>query len=154
MIRNVNFFDKIGSLIPGYSGYAERDSRRNCDKLLREALSSKLSENESMVIKLINKSIKDSNRQLMRELESIRKEINTTYSKIKFSPYGVSSFFSDDQIKEDELAEIYKFDLNLSKEIDDFSSNLLSYKNDQLSISLAKINDLLNLRNQFIKNHK
>ena len=34
MERSKNIFDKLGSLIPGYRGYAERDSRRNCDKLL------------------------------------------------------------------------------------------------------------------------
>ena len=31
MQRTKNIFDKIGSLIPGYRGYAERDGRRNCD---------------------------------------------------------------------------------------------------------------------------
>ena len=44
MKRSKSIFDKIGALIPGYRGYAERDSRRNCDKLIRNQISEKLSE--------------------------------------------------------------------------------------------------------------
>ena len=46
MDRLKNVFDKIGSLIPGYKGYAERDGRRNCDKILRDSISAQLSECE------------------------------------------------------------------------------------------------------------
>ena len=42
MDRKVNILDKIGALIPGYSGYAERDGRRNCDKILRESIANQL----------------------------------------------------------------------------------------------------------------
>jgi hypothetical protein len=42
MDRIKNIFDKIGSLIPGYKGYAEREGRRNCDKILRESIVAKL----------------------------------------------------------------------------------------------------------------
>ena len=38
MERKKNIFDKIGSLIPGYIGYAERDSRRVCDQKIRKEI--------------------------------------------------------------------------------------------------------------------
>ena len=40
MERDLTIIDKIGSLIPGYRGYVEREGRRNCDKQLRSNLSS------------------------------------------------------------------------------------------------------------------
>ena len=49
MKRNKNIFDKIGSLIPGYRGYSEKDSRRNCDKLLRNRISDQLLDVEDIV---------------------------------------------------------------------------------------------------------
>lgn len=36
--RNVNLLDRIGSIIPGYIGYAKRDNQRISDKLLRDKL--------------------------------------------------------------------------------------------------------------------
>ena len=118
MDRKVNILDKIGALIPGYSGYAERDGRRNCDKQLRSILSSKLFECEKILVKRINKAINNSDKPLMRTIEDCRKLINTTQSKINYAPYGESGFFSDQQIKEDELMKIYHFDLEMAKEVE------------------------------------
>ena len=103
MERPGNISDKIGSLIPGYKGYAERDGRRNCDKQLRSILSSKLIECENTLVNRINEAITNSDKSLMRKVEVCRKFINTTQSKVNYAPYGESGFFSDQQIKEDEL---------------------------------------------------
>jgi hypothetical protein len=46
MKRETNIFDKIGTLISGYKGYQERDSRRECDRQLKELIANKLSETE------------------------------------------------------------------------------------------------------------
>jgi hypothetical protein len=40
--RKVNILDKIGSLIPGYQGYATRDNMRISDKQIRTNASEKL----------------------------------------------------------------------------------------------------------------
>jgi hypothetical protein len=48
MDRVKNIFDRIGSLIPGYSGYADREGRRNCDKVLRDSIVVKLIEVEKL----------------------------------------------------------------------------------------------------------
>ena len=34
--------EKLGSLVPGYAGYADRETRRECDQVLRLAVSSRL----------------------------------------------------------------------------------------------------------------
>ena len=113
MEREKNFFDKIGSLIPGYAGYAERDGRRNCDKILRDAVSLKLFDLERRLNQKMLDVLKKEGVKKMQELEDLRKLINTLSSKIKFAPYGVSSFFADNQIKEDELSNVYQYDLNI-----------------------------------------
>ena len=42
----------------------------------------------------------------MNDIEKTRKNMNTLISKIEYAPYGASSFFSDNKIKEDELHDM------------------------------------------------
>jgi len=154
MQRNVSFLDKLGSLIPGYNGYAKRDGRRNCDKNLRNLLASHLNKSEKILVKRINKAISKLDKDLMRKLEDCRKEMNTIQSKVKFAPYGESSFFSDQQIKEDELMKIYQFDLDMGELVNDIFSKSNDSDSDYLLNKVDELNTILYNRNNFIKEHK
>jgi hypothetical protein len=153
MDRKKNIFDRIGSLIPGYRGYAERDSRRNCDKQIRESVYVELMLIEKIVTKKILDAIKEKDKDLMRQLESKRKDLNTLSSKIKYAPYGESSFFSDKQIKEDELLEIYKFDLLILETVEDFKE-IEEISLNAIDIFNVKLSELLDRRNAFIGEHR
>ena len=152
--RSKNIFDKVGALIPGYRGYAERDSRRNCDKLLRNNISIELDKCSTLVNKRIKNEIKNKNLEIIQDLEECRQQINTLSDRIKYSPYGESSFFADTLIKENELEHIYKFDYEMLNMIKTFKneSNL-----DDIMIINSFIDSLVSLidnRNNFIKEHK
>jgi hypothetical protein len=58
MDRKKNIFDKIGSLIPVYRGYAEREGRRNCDKILREKIITKLIDTEKILYEQMSEALK------------------------------------------------------------------------------------------------
>ena len=154
MERPGNISDKIGSLIPGYKGYAERDGRRNCDKQLRSILSSKLIECENTLVNRINEAITNSDKSLMRKVEVCRKFINTTQSKVNYAPYGESGFFSDQQIKEDELMKIYHFDLDMAEVVDEIENIILDHDTEIIMQKLSELNNVLRSRNQFIREHK
>ena len=154
MERTVNILDKIGSLIPGYRGYAERDGRRNCDKQLRSILSSKLIECENTLVNRINEAITNSDKPLMRKIEVCRKLINTTQSKINYAPYGESGFFSDQQIKEDELMKIYHFDLDMAEVVCEIENIILEHNIESIMKKLSELDNILRSRNQFIREHK
>jgi hypothetical protein len=154
MERPGNISDKIGSLIPGYKGYAERDGRRNCDKQLRSILSSKLFECENILVNRINEAITNSNKPLMRKIEVIRKSINTTQSKVNYAPYGESGFFSDQQIKEDELMKIYHFDLDMAEVVCEIENIILEHDTESIMRKLSELDNVLRSRNQFIREHK
>jgi len=91
--RSKNIFDKIGSLIPGYRGYADRDSRRNCDKLLRNEIAKEILGNESVINEKIKQEVKDKNFDALQDLEERRQSLRSLSEKIKYAPYGESSFF-------------------------------------------------------------
>jgi hypothetical protein len=151
MKRNKNIFDKIGSLIPGYRGYSEKDSRRNCDKLLRNRISDQLLKVEDIVrdrLKLIimQKKIND-----IELLESLRKKVNTLSDKVRFAPYGESSFFADSKIDEDELEKIYEYDFYLLIDLEKINKDLVTSNLEEI---IDKIYKTLDERNIFIGEHK
>ena len=154
MDRIKNVFDKIGSLIPGYKGYAERDGRRNCDKVLRDSISAQLSESEQNIYSQMKDALKVKDKSKMTDLEEVRKETNTFLSKVKFAPQGATSFFSDNQIKENELFSIYQYDLDLATNVKIFfelstSGDLVATKNQ-----LKNCKEILLNRNNFITENK
>lgn len=149
MKKKVTFLEKIGSLIPGYKGYSERDSRRDCDKVLRDLISRKFQIFEKQMNEFGLKAFKQKDIEKMQSVEHIRKELNTLKSKIQFAPYGASSFFADNQIKEDELFEIYQFDLDLFEWSEKVISCDLSNLED-LSKYVDLCSNTLQNRNEFI----
>jgi|TARA_B110000967_G_C18877333_1_gene559099 hypothetical protein len=153
MKRKTNILDRIGSLIPGYRGYAERDGRRNCDKQLRSILSSKLFECETILVNQINEAIINSNKPLMRKIEICRKSINTSHSKVNYAPYGESGFFSDQQINEDELMRIYQFDLDMAEVVGEVENVIIDHDIEIIMKKLSELDNVLKNRNQFIREH-
>jgi len=156
MERAKNIFDKIGSLIPGYRGYAEREGRRQCDKLLREEIISVIAKCEEDIGSQLDEDIKvkDKDVEKIKSLENNRKRINTLASKIKFSPYGISAFFSNSQLKETELEQIYKKDLAILESVNSLKSYIKQKAHKEILLEIANIEDILEERNKFIKEFK
>lgn len=154
MDRKVNIFDKIGSLIPGYTGYSERDSRRNCDKQLRFRLSKKLEICENILIERMELAITKSDKEFMRKIEKCRKKLNTISSKLNYAPYGASGFFSDEKIENDTLEEVYTFDLRLLNITSDFEKCVTNQDDDEIMNKINMISSILIDRNDFILRQK
>lgn len=152
-LRKINVFDKIGTLIPGYQGYADRDSRKNCDKKLRVHLSDRLNQFEDSTINKIVDSVNKSNLENLTGLETIRKIANNLSSKIIYAPYGSNSFFSNQKIHAKELDKIYKFDLDISEKIELLFPNEAINDKEVINI-INSIEDILINRNNFIKKFK
>ena len=154
MDRIKNIFDKIGSLIPGYQGYAERDGRRNCDKILRESIANQLIECEKTLYSQMSNALKNKDKIKMGEIEELRKQTNTLMSKVKFAPYGATAFFSDNQIKEDELFNIYQSDFELADNVSNLFDLLQSEELNLIDLQIKKCFTNLNNRNNYINEFK
>ena len=154
MERTTNIFDKIGSLIPGYRGYTEREGRRNCDKILREEISTKLSETEKILYEQMSEALRQKDKEQLLNIEEIRKEINTFISKVKFAPQGATAFFTDRQIKEDELYKIYQLDLDLALSINNLRDNVRTLPLLEIKKILLRSQETLGRRNLYIDEFK
>jgi len=147
MKRNLNIFDRIGTLIPGYKGYQERDSRRECDRQLREQIADKLTFTE----KSINSIIESTSFENLSEIEKIRKKINNLNALIRYSPYGESAFFSDSVIKETELENIYQFDLDILDATNDLLVSADSNDLNAIKSNILLLEKSIIERNNYIK---
>lgn len=154
MNRHINLFDKIGSLIPGYKGYAEREGRRNVDKLLRETIADELTGIEKILYKRITDAFKANQKEEAKSIDEVRKQINTFISRVKYAPYGVTGFFADNQLKEDELLEIYKMDLELAEAVNKLKTNAASVNTGEILGQIDLCANMLDKRNQFINQFK
>jgi len=90
----------------------------------------------------------------MKKVEICRKSINTAQSKINYAPYGESGFFSDQQIKEDELMQIYHFDLDMAAVVDEIENIILEHEIEIIMKKLSELDNVLSSRNQFIREHR
>lgn len=157
--RKINILDKIGRLIPGYTGYAIRDEKRNTDKKTREFIALSIQQSESLIVQHQKELLTKSELLQMKEWETVRKLLNTLYSKIKNTPYGESSFFSENQLKEEELDMIYSFDLEISEKTTLISKTIQEEIDEILSVVfiLKQIRDIETLiidRLNFINQYK
>jgi hypothetical protein len=154
MQRSINIFDKLGSLIPGYKGYAKRNNRRQSEKLLRDKLSQEMYSCEKVVSDKIAESIKIKNYNPINELEECRKKLNTFGDKIQYAPYGESAFFSNEQLKENELLNIYQKDLALLEKFNDFYKEISDLDTITVLKKIGELEKSFTDRNDYIKEFK
>ncbi|MBK8342216.1 MAG: hypothetical protein IPL12_02160 [Bacteroidetes bacterium] len=145
-------------MIRGYKGYALRDEKRNTDKKLREELSGIIQQSEQTVITHQQQLVKTGEMQLCQEWEIARKALNTIFQKSKML-LTVNHLFSDQQLKETELDEIYKIDLEMSERVHLILKTVETEINETMSAGFVnqqvkEINAILIKRTNFINQFK
>jgi hypothetical protein len=119
-----DFFKKILSKVPGFSGYVERSNRRAADKLLRDQVALKYSELAART-SLLQKDIAEAGQlDFLDDVDSIGLKLRTFSDRIKNASYGYSGFFDTVKINENELAQIYAFDAAFFDLADQISNGL------------------------------
>jgi hypothetical protein len=154
MKRDEDLFSKLGALIPGYAGYANRDNRRKSDKLIRDKISALLTSIERTLQSKLTSTISSGETESAVKLEQVRKRINTLSSRVQFLPYGESSFFNDKQIKEEELAKLQQMDLFLLNQVESLSQLVQNASQEEIDKAMALINSTLHERSQYLKEYK
>jgi hypothetical protein len=100
----------LGSKIPGFSGYIERQERRNSDKLLRETIAARFDEQRRRVTELQNEFISEGELTYLDDLEKAALRLQTFADRIKTAARGYSGFFDAVKINEEELLKLLQYD--------------------------------------------
>ncbi len=147
-----DIFKKLGSIIPGFNGYIERQNRRAADKLLRESVSARFEELWTRTSNLQTNMVSEGMIALMDDMEQAAIKLRTFADKIKTASYGYSGFFDAVKINEEELAQLYQFDLAfyaVAEQIDSALDNVEASIGDEDGLKAA-IRHLISLAREAV----
>jgi hypothetical protein len=116
---DMDIFKKILSKVPGFSGYMERQSRRDSDKLLRDTIFKRFRELEDRVSALQRDFLATGDIALLDDIERSAIKLRTFADRVRTAPRGYSSLFEAVKINEDELAKLYQYDASLLDKVDE-----------------------------------
>ena len=136
----VDPFKKLASFIPGFSGYVERQNRRDADKLLRETVARRFEEQWSRASNLQVEMVSSGMLSLVDDMEKAAIALRTFIDKISGASRGYSGLFDAVKINEKELEAIYQFDaafFDLHEQIKSALDNVEASLGDETALPAA-----------------
>jgi hypothetical protein len=103
-------FKRLGSMIPGFKGYIERQNRREADKLLRDTVARRFDEQWQRASQLQTDMVSSGLIQYVDDMEKASLKLRTFIDKLSTAPRGYSGLFDAVKINEKELEAIYQYD--------------------------------------------
>ncbi len=103
-------FKKLASFIPGFSGYIDRQNRRDADKLLRDTVARRFEEQWKRASHIQTDMVSNGMIAYVDDMEKAAIQLRTFIDKITTAPRGYSGLFDAVKINEKELESIYQFD--------------------------------------------
>ena len=104
--------------IPGYRGYAERESRREADKELRDATAAAFSSQVTRISRVQEQMINRGDFNNVEALDDIISRLQHLADRIRTASYGFTGFFDDDVVDTTVLDRLYAFDLEIANGIE------------------------------------
>ena len=115
---NRNWLQKLVDKIPGISGYQAKETRRDVDKLFRVTLAERLRRLKDTTSGVV-RDLTDGGRLFeVAPVERVSKKLDAIENRVRFATYGYAGFFDAVQIKEDQLDQLYRFDLSLVEKVE------------------------------------
>jgi hypothetical protein len=102
---------KLISLVPGFSGYVERENRRAADKLVRETIATRFEEMLKRLSSLQADLVSAGKIEFVDDIEKAVIQLRTFTDKIRMAPRGYAGVFDAVKINQKELETLYNFDL-------------------------------------------
>ncbi len=119
--RPPNLLDRLAGLIPGYRGYADRESRRTTDKTLRQSIASQLDrmkrDVDGVVLALTDSGRMDG----LADLDRLKREIGACADAIRLAPAGGSGWLDDVVVRAEDLDRAHDHDLTLQQAVTDLA---------------------------------
>lgn len=133
-------FKALASHIPGFSGYVNRQNRRDADKLLRDIVARRFEEQWKRASQLQNDMVSTGMIEYVDDMEKASIQLRTFIDKIITAPRGYSGLFDAVKINEPELQAIYQFDaafFDLAEQVGRGLDNVEASLADEASLPAA-----------------
>lgn len=119
-----NWIERLTEKIPGYTGYVDRERRRDIDKAHRERLADRLRSLKSPLTELMRELSSSGRLMEVSPIDSAIKKLDRLENRVRFASYGYSGFFDVVKIEQSQLDSIYRFDLALVEHVDTLDTKL------------------------------
>jgi hypothetical protein len=133
-------FKRLGSLIPGFKGYIERQNRREADKLLRDTVARRFDEQWKRASQLQVDMVSQGMIAYVDDMERATLQLRTFIDKISTAPRGYSGLFDAVKINEQELEAIYQYDaafFDLAEQVGRALDNVEASLGDEAALPAA-----------------
>ena len=117
-----NLLEKLGSVIPGWKGYQERQERRKADQLMRQTLAEKMAAQRKRLDVAQQELINSGKIDLVDDVGRAVTQLQTFIDRVRLASYGYSGLFDAVKINQDELEQMYNFDMALFQYVERLSS--------------------------------
>ena len=105
--------EKIASKIPVFGGYMEKETRRTADKMLRDAIVTRYSEQLRRVEDIQKELIAAGEIDVLDDLGTAQTRLQTFVDQVRTAAYGYGGLFDAVKVDEAALAKLYAFDNEL-----------------------------------------
>jgi len=108
-----NQLQELMAKIPGFQGYQEREQRREVDKIQRDFCADKLYAQKDKIKSVLDDVISGGDLDGITPFEKLTNRIDVVAALIKNAPRGYSGIFDAIKVEEQQLSQVYEFDLKL-----------------------------------------
>lgn len=106
-------FEKISLYIPGYSGYRQKNMRRDIDRLVRSHVAMSIKEVKTVMNDLKRQVMENGDMQSVKTMERIATKIDTYMKTIESAESGYSGMWETIKTNEGDLDAIIEWDEKL-----------------------------------------
>jgi chromosome segregation ATPase len=129
----MNLPERIAAFIPGFHGYKEKEIRRESDKLIRNHLYLKLSDEKTDLREIEQKLADRRYFDVLTGMDRLLAKMDRVVEKVNHASYGYSGFFDAVKVKEENLDHMIAFDNQLLDGINALATEINAFKADLAS---------------------
>lgn len=152
--KDRNWLEQKLRSVPGFSGYLEKEERRETDKKLREHLANRLGQTRSRLDPVMRELTDRGGMEtfdLVEKLDRVKKALEKLTDRIQYASYGYSGLFDVVKIREPELDRLYRFDVALLERVEEMQNAVESLEDADLSPEemRERVKEVLQLSREF-----
>lgn len=122
--KPTDFLHNLMNKIPGYTGYADLERRRDADKLLRSYLARQYRDQLTRLTRMQTGALHTPHSSALSELQRLEGMLNRFIDKLDTATYGYAGLFDANKVTGVELDQLYAFDQGLMNGVHSVSSDL------------------------------
>ena len=112
-----DFFHRVANMIPGYTGYQDKERRREADKELRMFLARRFREQHSELMRVQQQIARSRHLEQIAEVDRLGGVLQRFIDKLETATQGYAGLFDPITIQEAELDQLYTFDAALTNQL-------------------------------------